>query len=198
MIKITEKYRRQVRKIDVIHVKQYLERIGWSTIYFNTPSGDKLLAKLKLEDIAAKTDGFVYKIGGLQYVFINASLCEQDKLITIIHESAHIFLGHDFTNITKKDEAEAWHFTYRVLHRKSKVVRIIIPLFVCLALFGAAAVTAATVGMADEEDDYVYVTPSGLKYHTADCRYVIGKRCIKLHKDEASLKYSPCSVCNYR
>ena len=168
MIKITEKYRRQVRKIDVIHVKQYLERIGWSTIYFNTPSGDKLLAKLKLEDIAAKTDGFVYKIGGLQYVFINALLCE------------------------------AWHCTYRVLHRKSKVVRIIIPLFVCLALFGAAAVTAATVGMADEEDDYVYVTPSGLKYHTADCRYVIGKRCIKLHKDEASLKYSPCSVCNYR
>lgn len=198
MIKITENYRRQVKKIDIIHVKQYLERIGWSTIFFNTPSGDRLISKLALENAVLGTDGFVYKSGGLQYVFINALLCEQDKLITLIHESAHIFLHHDLTNITKNDEAEAWHFTYNVTHRKSRIASFLIQIIICIIMLGAVIAAASNADTANEKTTYVYVTLSGQKYHSADCRYVSGRYCIKMRSDEAESRYGPCSVCNCR
>lgn len=198
MIKITENYRKQVKKIDIIHVKQYLERIGWSTVYFNTPSGDRLISKLALEDTAKRTDGFVYKAGALQYVFINAGLCEQDKLVTLIHESAHIFLHHDFTAITKNDEAEAWHFTYNVTHRKGKIIRFVIQLILCITILGAVIAAASNAETATGKAAYVYVTSAGQKYHSAECRYVSGKYCIKMRSDEAANRYSPCSVCNCR
>lgn len=195
MIKITENYRRQVKKIDIIHVKQYLERIGWSTVYFNTPSGDRLISKLALDETALRTDGFVYKSGGLQYVFINALLCDQDKLVTLIHESAHIFLHHDLTNITKNDEAEAWHFTYNMTHRKSKIARFFIQIILCIIMLGAVIAAASNSDMTNGKFTYVYVTLAGQKYHSVDCRYVSDKYCIKIRSVEAESRYSPCSVC---
>lgn len=44
--------------------------------------------------------------------------------------------------------------------------------------------------------DIVYVTPSGERYHKADCRYVKGKNCTELTKTKAKTNYTPCKVCN--
>lgn len=190
------KYRRLVGKIDIIHIKQYLERTGWNTVYFNTPSGDALIEKLNLGSVSEKTDGFVYQAGSLKYVFVNSRLNRQDKLITLIHESAHIFLEHDLSNITKKDEADAWNFTYKVTHGRG-AARFFLQFAACIvmALFGAVIATAAITPFDDTCDARFYVTCSGERYHTSDCRYLSGKNCMVISQD-ALTQYKPCSVCN--
>lgn len=44
-------------------------------------------------------------------------------------------------------------------------------------------------------ETYVYVTPTGKKYHTSDCRYVYPSTAIELDLDTAKKSYTPCSVC---
>lgn len=44
-------------------------------------------------------------------------------------------------------------------------------------------------------ETYVYVTPTGKKYHTPDCRYVNPNTAIELAPDVAEKSYTPCSVC---
>ena len=100
-----------VRKIDFVHIKQYLERNEWSLVMFNTPSGDALIKKLNLQDITTRTDGFVYEMNCLKYVFINGHLSERDKLITLLHEVGHIELNQDLTvQDNKANELDAWSF----------------------------------------------------------------------------------------
>ena len=44
-------------------------------------------------------------------------------------------------------------------------------------------------------ETYVYVTPTGKKYHTSDCRYVNPNTAIELDLNTAEKSYTPCSVC---
>ena len=44
-------------------------------------------------------------------------------------------------------------------------------------------------------ETYVYVTPTGKKYHTPDCRYVNPNTAIELALDTAEKSYTPCGVC---
>ena len=62
----------------------------------------------------------------------------------------------------------------------------------------AVAVVAATQQTeSDKSDDYVYVTPSGKKYHKQGCWTLSKSKNIKqLTIEEAeSRRYAPCSVC---
>lgn len=108
-----------VRKIDFVHIKQYLERNGWSLVMFNTPSGDALIKKLNLQDITTRTDGFVYEMNYLKYVFINGELSERDKLITLLHEVGHIELKQDLTVQDKDNELNAWSFAGNLYNFKA-------------------------------------------------------------------------------
>ncbi len=48
----------------------------------------------------------------------------------------------------------------------------------------------------EKMENYVYITNSGSKYHTATCRWV-SKSCIKILYDDAKSKgYTPCGTCN--
>ena len=132
-----------VRKVDFVHIKQYLERNGWSLIMFNTPSGDTLIKKLNLKDITTRTDGFVYEMNCLKYVFINGYLSERDKLITLLHEVGHIELKQDLTlQDSKANELDAWNFAGNLYNFKTfckvQLTVIGINLLITLsALFGA-------------------------------------------------------------
>ncbi len=46
-----------------------------------------------------------------------------------------------------------------------------------------------------EDDEIVYITKTGKKYHRADCRY-LSKSKIPISLKDAVLSYTPCSVCN--
>jgi endonuclease YncB( thermonuclease family) len=46
----------------------------------------------------------------------------------------------------------------------------------------------------DQQDETVYVTKTGSKYHRAGCRYL--KSSIPMPLSQAAASYSPCSVCN--
>ena len=46
---------------------------------------------------------------------------------------------------------------------------------------------------ANKQVTYVYVTPSGSKYHRYNCRYV--RSYTKITLEEARRLYNPCGVC---
>lgn len=107
-----------VRKLDFVHIKQYLERKGWTVSLFNTPAGDKLIEKLGLQDLLSRCDGFVYDLQHLKYVFINNDLSDKDKTITLLHEVGHIELEQDLTTHDKTNELEAWSFACTLFNIK--------------------------------------------------------------------------------
>ncbi|MBW6514122.1 MAG: hypothetical protein K0B87_05140 [Candidatus Syntrophosphaera sp.] len=61
---------------------------------------------------------------------------------------------------------------------------------------GQLVTSSNLLGMMDANRNYtVYVTKSGKKYHTADCRYVLGKS-ISINRLEAVEEgYEPCKRC---
>lgn len=114
------KFLYNVRKIDFVYIRQYLERNGWTVTMFNTSSGDILIDKLGLRECIKCADGFVYEMNQLKYVFINNHLSDKDKLITLLHEVGHIELKQDLTlQDSKANELEAWSFAYNLLNLKA-------------------------------------------------------------------------------
>lgn len=58
---------------------------------------------------------------------------------------------------------------------------------------GIMLLAAAALGQSD--DQTVYVTKSGTKYHSAGCSY-LSKSSIGIKRSELSSKYTPCSRCS--
>jgi ABC-type Zn uptake system ZnuABC Zn-binding protein ZnuA len=58
----------------------------------------------------------------------------------------------------------------------------------------APKVTPAPVQQKQQEQT-VYITKTGAKYHRAGCRY-LSKSCIPISLSDARRSYTPCSVCN--
>ncbi len=131
----TAKFIKEVKKINFINIRHYLEKNGWKVILFNTNSGDGIIKKLKLEKFTGKSDGFVYDVGLLKYVFINGRLSERDKLIVLLHETGHIVLGQDLSAIDKIDELNAWNFTYDVYSFKKHLSKKIVSFLMCIVIF---------------------------------------------------------------
>jgi len=67
---------------------------------------------------------------------------------------------------------------------------ILITLLLILAIFLSSCST-----IINTEEDTVYITNTGAKYHRAGCRY-LSKSCISISRSEAiDQGYTPCSVC---
>lgn len=47
-----------------------------------------------------------------------------------------------------------------------------------------------------KNEDFVYVTPSGNKFHRAACIHAKDKNCIMITRKQAEKSYTPCTVCN--
>ncbi len=128
-----EKIERQVRllhkslkgEITVPGLIKYLERYGYSTVFFNTPKGDKLLNAVDVEPGDAKAFTLC---GRAKLVFIDNELPHLNKLYALLHECGHIVMEHIGDNTihlqdkrTKENEAEA--FVYRVLNYRNERAR---------------------------------------------------------------------------
>ncbi|HBG27471.1 MAG: hypothetical protein A2Y10_02760 [Planctomycetes bacterium GWF2_41_51] len=62
------------------------------------------------------------------------------------------------------------------------------------AIITAAVQDSNNIKLSDNDETTVYVTKSGTKYHTKDCRF-LRKSSTPIKLSEAKTKYSPCSVC---
>ena len=113
-----------IKKITLLNIKQYLERKGWQVFFTNTSAAKKLIDSLGLNDILNSTDGLVYKKAQYKFVFINGYLSETDRLLILLHKSAHIYLQLDLSNISKANEVQTWEFTYRIYRFKTMLAKI--------------------------------------------------------------------------
>lgn len=221
MYKAANKFRKTLkRKIDFKTISTHLQSIGFSVIFYNQNTDNEILIKYGLVEFSRTVKGFTVYRKDFKAVFIDNSTSREEKLYVLLHETAHIVLGH----IDKKDiqdsrfmEMEADAFAHEVLNPRKKK-RIFAP---CLAsiligfiLGGSFACTYLNVDTASVSDityveeeetetsteseletEYVLVTPSGTKFHRSDCRYVKGKECTEYIREDALNKYAPCSVC---
>ncbi len=191
------KYIRKIKKVDYINAKQFLERNGWNVVLFNTPNGNTLIDKLGLQEYAKRTDGFVYDVGYLKYVFINGQMSESDKLITLLHETGHIELEQDLTSIDKLDELNAWNFAYNTLFYATNAIKKIIASVITIALSVALIhIYHVASNNISNTKDTVYVTQSGEHYHTSDCYFVQNRDTVSLKLKEAQKQYDACAYCN--
>ncbi len=208
-------------KLTFISVEKILNKLGYSVVFFNTPTGDEEIERYELEAEAETLKSFTYARTA-HIVFINGNLHSDDKLYLALHELGHIVLGHvgDGRLITRNSiliDIEADNFVYSIIYPPKRnsfhtlVAAIILSISI---LFGTCYICnqnkTAQVQTANTEvftptpiqTDFsqttsVYVTSSGKKFHCADCRYVKNKTNVtELERDMAISLYEPCSVCN--
>lgn len=215
-------FRIKVKKLDEIHIRQYLERQGFEFIYLDTERGKQLLEKLEIEEIEG--DSFVYDSGRFKYVFLGECKNDDDKLMTLLHECGHIEYNHK--SRSKYNEAKAWSFAYNlnVIHTKVLKLVLLLVLSVALTFFITKANYASqnkqlpepapkenfntqimpetntkeqnfSIENEEQTADSVYVTKSGTKYHRAGCHYIENKTVTEYTKSEAQKDYAPCKVC---
>ena len=156
------------------NIIKYLEKRGYSVVFFNTPKGDKLLETCGLE--IGDTKAFTV-CGTTKTVFIDDLLHVTDKVYALLHECAHIVLGHIGNNEIhlqnkRKTENEAEAFAYKVLNYSpvSKIRNIVLSVLSSLLLiagtyFCTEALTADSSPQmsvsADTLPEMVYITSSG-------------------------------------
>ncbi len=116
--------RRFVRKelkwtVDFYSVQDYLQGEGYTVIFYNTKIGDTLISTLDLTEYAKAVHAFTLKTQDFKAVFVDMKLPTEDKLYSLLHEAAHIYLEHIDTsdNVSNKrlEEMEADAFAHRAI-----------------------------------------------------------------------------------
>lgn len=206
-----KKFKKALRgEISLVNAVDYAKNIGYNVVFFQSPD-NKYLKRYDLSEAAESIPAFTYNEMA-HIIFINDHLSHHDKLHKLLHELGHISLGHIGGNtlyLLNKDEieAEAETFVYIVLYNKKQTNRFQLILAILLILLSLAGLIIGYSIRSDKSDnktyieetdasDIVYVTPTGRKYHSADCIYTKDKDCTTLKRAEAEKLYSPCKVCN--
>ncbi len=207
--KLLHKYTRG--DITVASIIKFLERCGYSVVFFNTEKGDVLLSSYNIAP--EETTAFTV-CGTTKTVFVDDLLHTNDKLYALLHECGHIVLEHVGRNQLRmqderRTENEAEAFAYKVLnYSPPKTVRNILfsvlasvliiagTTLVCSRLFAAPAPSSVVQASASFSDEIVYVTPTGAKYHRQSCYYAKHHNSSRMYKSEAEKTRTPCSMCN--
>lgn len=189
------------------------EKLGYTVVEFSHILNDRdvqtLIDALKLSDAALHSRGFTYANQNYRLLFVHDDLSEEEEQIILAHELGHIWLEHmtSAASVIGRDvqeEYEANEFAHYLLHpgfsgllRKNLSGRR-----KRLALGAVVLIAAVVAGMAftlvscSGAGGYL-VTPTGSKYHTADCGYVRGRdNTRRLSEEELnSGGYQPCEKC---
>ena len=195
--------------ISIPNLIKYIESLGYSVVFFNTSEGDALLS---LYDIAPRDAKAFTVYGTTKTVFIDNFLHTSDMIYSLLHECAHIVLGHignDCIHLQdkRKTENEAEVFAYEVLHYSERkwikpvlTTGLVLILLLCTSLFFNTAPTQTTNITAEPRavayDEMVYVTRTGECYHRASCRYATDYKSSPIIKTEAMKTHRACSICN--
>lgn len=198
-------------KVDFVNVEEYLQKLGYKVIFFNTPSGDAELIRYNLQEKAKNTKAFTYK-GTAKIIFIDDTVSCEDKSYLLYHESGHILLGHlDYGRLSTKNKTlidiEADAFVHEILNPTK--TDIVLPLLfivsiACSLFIGSCIDTpvnmtaeiASGSSIVNPNYDWVYITSTGSKYHTDSCIHTKNKDCAKLDRLDAEKIFQACKLCN--
>lgn len=223
--KTANKFAKALKNDITFHnAKNYVERqLGYHVLYIGTPDGNREMQRYSLTDYKDKL-AFSYTADTCNLIFISNTLSEDEKLLYLLHECGHILANHINMDANEIDstraEKEANEFAYTVLlvgSRKQKtrykgpfcisfVLAVMFMVLTAVLVFcdppkvsqtlSRSAFTNASSGTEEADDNVVYVTPHGQKYHVPSCRYVKGRNDIIAISPEEASKYDPCKVCN--
>lgn len=205
------------KRLTFVNVENILQSLGYSVVLFNTYPGDMELERYGLEEKKGKLKAFTYSQTA-HIVFIDANLHADDKLYLLLHELGHIVLGHvgDGKLVTRNKiliDIEADNFAYSIIHNyKRSWLYVLLSAVILYALIITASFinerntpvhTSAEVvtqteqpqDATESEAETVYVTPSGNKFHSADCYYIKNRTTTELSRTKAATRYAPCAVC---
>ena len=188
-------------------VKDYAGRAGYSVLMYDSPEGKAELTAYNLHDLASRRRAFTFD-SKVKFIFITSAATEYEKIFLLLHELGHILLGHTSQTSVKDSfncEMEADAFAYEVLHYKSNISPKFLSVFLVLIAFLAGALISRGLLFSQkselpqkpiQETAVVYITPSGSKYHTADCQFVSGNAKVKkVSASEVLHTHTPCKVC---
>lgn len=203
------------KKIDFKTVSNALKSKGYNITFYDISKKNEIIDEYGLTDFSKSVEAFTIKKKDLRIVFINSKVSAEDKLNLLLHEAGHIVLNHVDTDVLiangRLQEIEADTFAYTVLNtpKRNKFMPLMIAAVAVIFFvtgFVLASIINKPITVTDEYDavsiigesssEYVYITPSGKKYHRENCIYTTNKNCIKITKEEAHNNYEPCLVCN--
>lgn len=205
------------KRLTFVNVENILQSLGYSVVLFNTYPGDMELERYGLEEKKGKLKAFTYSQTA-HIVFIDANLHADDKLYLLLHELGHIVLGHvgDGKLVTRNQiliDIEADSFAYSIIHnyKRSWLYVLLSAMIIYALLITAVYINARSVPVytsaevvtqteqpqeaTESEVETVYVTPSGNKFHRADCYYIKNRTTTELSRTKATTRYAPCAVC---
>lgn len=206
---------------DAETVIAYIQRSGFSVIFYDLNKDRDTLKQCNVLEYCQTVNNFTVSRKSCHIVFICNKLPSEEKHIALIHEAAHIYLGHLNENVhisnERKNEAEAEAFTYAVLtyKRNDRNIRNLLAILIIFVFVvglinryipeptatnrtpvtTTPMVTPSVPLSSTSDNNSVYVTPTGNKFHRKDCRYTKDKKCIELPIEQAQIKYEPCKIC---
>ena len=178
-------------------------------------AGSKVILALDLQTEFKELSAFSYARDNVKYIFIRSDVPNEVAAALLLHELAHIYLGHleKSTTPAASDEAEAELFVSYVLKEAfGKRIRFTALNGILCALTAVMLVvtghnlqkqepiaevdtttisaitnvtSAETSVEQGESSEIVVVTKSGKKYHKTDCYHVVGSDVAELTIAEA-------------
>lgn len=187
-------------------------------VYRPKNSSDKVITALKLEKYFISQPAFSYSSGNIHYIIVHDSLSDGMAANMVLHELAHIFLGHFKRSEipAASDEVEADIFVSCVLQEvygQKRLKSKINPLSVIIAVIGVLAFSMSihiansyqslvepangySVTAQDHISESVYISRTGTKYHRADCYHIRNSEVVEISVEEAQKAgYEPCKDC---
>lgn len=207
---LIKKFKRDLHgEVTIDAVTRYLQSIGYTVVFYQQGVDNDYLLINNLADYSNTVPAFTFCGNGNKYVFVDSSQSADDRLCSLLHEAGHILLGHvdkqSVTYNTRRAEMQAEAFAYAVLQPSSnKVIEIGIVIILAIVMFCAPFavyhvthnVTVVSDNADTTDNDIVYVTATGTKYHRKNCIYTKDKDCTAVARSEAEQSYKPCAVCN--
>ena len=174
----------------------------------------KVLSALDLQTEFSELSAFSVAKGDVRYIFIRSDIPNEVAAALLLHELAHIYLGHLEKSVmpAESDEVEAELFVSYVLKGVfskrirftilNSIVCILTAIMVVLSAHNLQKnpITEVTHTETNTEQninsEIVVVTKTGEKYHKPNCYHVIGSEVIELTIGEAqNAGYEPCKDC---
>ncbi len=173
---------------------------------------DDIVRRFGLSKDIKKRKSFVY-CSSARFIFIRRTDSPETYAPLLLHEIGHIVLGHaDEAYMECHNsyilESEVTQFIEAVHHRCAiikKIPQIITISIAAIVVLISSAIVSIIIReyqndvnelkreIINNDGSFVYITPSGERYHRATCAYA--EEGIMITKEEAAKLYTPCKIC---
>lgn len=205
--KFIKKYK--IKEITYPVLEQIINSLGFKIQYFNKYS-QKSIALFENLHIKNPAKCFTFASEDFRYVFVSDSLNNDDKLYLLLHEIGHIYLNHIeqnviLDNVKFEKQANEFAFWTEIKLRKRKLFHKIIIVLIALILSLSVGVfiyhsnidkNIENTSVSENNASVYYITKTGNKYHTKDCRHITGRDVTAVSIDDLkNMGYEPCADC---